>query len=336
MFDFKKALSFSLLFAFMSMNALAKKSDEQSIRYEYQFPVTQGLANYLLEQVDIFDLGAGVSQKFRLITDNDNFLLGVGGSIGLTKNNFIEGDDKGQTFGLSLEYIASFEAGEVSLKYFTELYSRSVYHKAENAITESLKDPENDRYYTENLIRDTIELEIKKDFENNYYAVIGLSVHHLEDSGMALSIQQGFHELTEFMGHRPYSIVETDLYANEVNGSVAVGKRFIITKSQDLETSVSTEVGYNFSNTEYWRAGFIKTSLDLIRGKSKYSFYVERDSKEYRKFGLTWDYTIHSDSAYEISTYLGIYKQENEYTKQYFDLGYESEIIHEYGLEVKF
>ena len=262
-----------MLTLFTSMNVLSNELGSEIDRYEYEFPITDGLANSILEKINIFELGTGKSQKFTFIQDNDNFLVGGGGFVGLKQDNPIEGDDKGQTFGFSLSYISSFEAGEVSLEYFSELYSRSAPQTQKYGRRDKLKDPETGFYYTENLVRDSIELEIKKDYNHNYFAVIAVSVHHLADTGIALSVQDGFHKLTTAIGNKPYSVVETGLNENEINGSISIGKRFIITRKKDTDISLDTEVGYNLSNTEYWRAAFVKTSLELVLKKSKLKLY---------------------------------------------------------------
>jgi hypothetical protein len=336
MLNLRNIMYFTMLFQLMTLNALANEPTGKVDRYEYEFPVTDGLATSILEKVNIFDLGAGVSHKFKFVQDNDNFLVGGGKFIGFEQGNFIEGDDKGQTFGFSLSYIANFEAGEVSLDYFSELYSRSAPQPKNYGRTESLKNPDTGFYYTENLVRDSIELEIKKDYNHNYYAVIGISLHHIEDTGIALSVQQGFHKLTTAMGNRPYSVIETGLNDNEINSSIRIGKRFIVTRKKDFEISLNTEVGYNLSNKEYWRAAFVKSSLELVQKNSKLKLYFEKDSKKYEKKGISWEYEFHSDSSYKISSYIGLYNQDNIYTKQYFDAGYENELIHEYGIKVRY
>jgi hypothetical protein len=327
-----------LLFSFLTILLLNQKtycqSDYLKNITEYKFFISNELGAEILERANIFDLGRSESVKFRVVTENDNFLHGGGRVLGLTKDDAIEGDDKGQTFGLRLNSLFEFEKGSVALSYLSELYSKSVQQVLSDG-TLSEKNVDNDKFYTENAVRDKISLEIHKDISGKYYGIIGLSFEHVSDSGLGLTIQEIFHDLTEDFGNRSYSVVETGLNENILVGTIGLGKRYTIFKKGNFDLTGDIEVGFNASNADYLRTSFVNSSLNLIHKNSTFRFALEKDSKLYKKLGFSWTEDIYSTNDVRFGSYLGVYKQENYFTRDYFDIGNQEDVIYEYGFELE-
>jgi hypothetical protein len=300
---------------------------------EYKFPFSTKRASEILAMANIFCLGNSETVKFRLVSDNDNFLHGGGRVLGLKEEeDAMEGDDKGQTFGLSFDSIFEFEQGQISVKYFSELYSKSVEQILPDG-TSSYQNPNDNKFYTKNAVRDSISIKIHKELEGDYYAIVGLAFAHSSDTGLGLHIQETFHDLTNGLGNRAYSVIETGLNKNVVVGKLGIGKRYTILKNKTSEITSEFEIGYNPSNSDYLRTFFVNTALKIVHGRSTFKFEARKDSRSFEKYGLSWGHNFYSGDGIRFGTYTGIYKQQNEFTKDYFDYGHEGDMIYEYGLE---
>ncbi len=188
-----------------------------------------------------FNLGKLQEVSINLRTDNDNFLHGGGIILANRDKNspkvWWEGDDRGYTFGESLELKFNFEEGSVKGRQYTEGYSSlaSVIKdvevcnkgKCKTVPTIFKRDEENKRYQTFMTI-DGLEIELRKNHINgDVYVKMGGSIERLTDTnkGLAQVLQTAWHKVNEerIIQYHNLDHME-DRYRMQVNSGLGIAK----------------------------------------------------------------------------------------------------------------
>lgn len=333
-----------LIFVFYVFGVLANAETK-----EYSVEIPQKLGQEI-ETFSFFNFGDLESQSFSLVTTNDNLLHGGGQVLGLKHSDYIEGDDLGQTFGISLELLREYENAELSIKVFSDLYSRFSLIENEEGYISLLA--ENGKTRTENISNDGLRIKLKKNIENNYFLSFEVEVSKDNDtSGVGLYLQKYFHYLAanigQAFGHTTveYEIIEHTDKKMVFAGSAGLGKRLQIYKNKNSDLSFSGDIGIKRSNTADLQAVYTNVSIDYNYKKSEFSLYRRLDTKFYDGYGLDYNQGLFSVGGSEIILQLGFSKEKNRFTPDFWDLKDHAlnaeikksgDIIYKYGIKAKF
>ena len=303
-------------------------------RYEYAFSISDQLASHILAKSNLFELGELESMQYQVIIENDNLLLGGGRLLGLESSDRIEGDDFGYTFGLDLNVVRIYEEGEVSFQYLSQLYSRHTHVLNEHGEWMA-RDPEQGLPYTQNLARDVLTLEVKRDIGGSYQMIIGVGVEQVDDRGLALSLQEGFHELTESLGNKPYFDLDAGKEEFYINGEFGLIKRVTLYESEKLNIIGSTGTKLVVSKNDDYVDAVILSELEILMESSRFQLYTEWGVRNERRVGINWRKTLYESGEYTLEGYVGISYINNVYTRQFQNLGNTTDINYEFGFTLR-
>ncbi len=164
-----------------------KKIKEKEYICECQIP--KGFVLETDEDKTVSFLGKIVDEEYSLITGNDNFLHGGYRQLASDKS----GDDRGRTFSIGTHYKLVGEKGELRINLDSVGFSR-LYQTAPGSERYFIN--ENGDLYQDFLERDTLDISLRKKFEEDAqkYLILGGELEHNTDEGMfAQAIQDQWH-----------------------------------------------------------------------------------------------------------------------------------------------
>lgn len=322
-----------------------------SLKQETRDELIRKMSDLKMREEGFINLGEFKSLSVDLRTDNDNLLSGVGKMISGAKpgapREWWEGDDRGYTFGESLELKFDFKDGHVRAKQYTEGYSilSSVLEKVtvcdnngncKDTQVVRKRDSENKRYQNF-LTIDGLELEIRKNFVNNdFYVKLGGSVERLTDSdtGLAQRIQTAWHKLKEKQGTVQYHNLDhmQDGYRGQIISGIGLEKSHQVANWASVKGAIEGSIQGSTDGLENsfvaLRAEMSVDSNQLLRKDSskpplaEAKFYAQGrqygDNKTYVQAGVTLYGNIYSDEEGNIvSLYAGTEKFDNPSSRRY-------------------
>lgn len=152
-------------------------------------------------------LGKIESSSYTINTSNDNHLHGGYGTLGGTG----DGNDRGRTFGLNLDYKLVGEEGEFRINYesviFTQLYEGSSEDRFLINDKGELKQ--------DLLERNRLDTSLRKRYDRDDYFIAGVQLEQLTDDGnVSGPIQKAWHKLS---GTKNIQYDNQDFRDDEVN-----------------------------------------------------------------------------------------------------------------------
>lgn len=330
-----------------------------NISTELEFEVPKGFAERFNADKDgFFDMGEILSHAFGANTVNDNLWNGGGQALGLTKTNQgIEGDDRGLTFGLDLNYKAEFEEGSLGLEYFNTLYSRLAYRLNESGNNYVYRNDGSGEYFTENLVHEGVKVNFIKKLNGKYFMRLEGEVSHIQDQGKALDIQDVFHRLTG--NNVTYEKVDHFDSIRQAEVNLGVGHTNTFYENGDFKLSSTIEGGAGVSNKrnaankynqnfskQTWYPNkiegvdntslYAQGSLDAEYKGLQSSIYGRRDTNGSSITGIGWSYTFNREGQTEVELSMKSEKVDNPFTQNYHNDDHKNELTHHLGITVKY
>jgi hypothetical protein len=170
-----------------------------------------------VERRSFMGLGELTGLDIEFTLQNDNPLLGGLMAIGVTEHaEGIEGDDRGKTMGLNLGTTFVFDEGSVTIRKSVEGHGRlkprvrtetkpstpakTLMIGNQNYVTEYRESRDEDgKYYQEFLSIDGLELEVRRDLDNEIFVRVIGKREVFDDEGLAAKIQEKWHkELSKY------------------------------------------------------------------------------------------------------------------------------------------
>ncbi len=333
----------TIIFLFL-MASLASQAQEAA---QYSIEIPQELGQQI-EEFSLFKFGRLEDTSFSLVTTNDNLLHGGGQVLGLKPSDNLEGDDLGQTFEISIEALRRYENAELSIEFFSSLYSRlSPTVLPDGSVTVFA---ENGKTRTENISNDGAIIKLKRNIKNKYFLVFETELSYANDKpGVALFIQDTFHylarnlETSDGFQSVQYEVIEHAPGRITIAGAAGVGKTLNIFKNKNSKLSFTGELGLKHSNTKDLQAAYINTSLDFSYKSTNLSLYRKLDTKLYDEYGLDFDQKLFNLGKAGVLLQLGISKEDNRFTVDFPDqvdsvfgseINRSGDFIYKYGIEI--
>lgn len=191
-------------------------------------------------------MGDVTGTKLELMTCNDNPLHGGLSSTGITTHaKGIEGDDRGKTFCIKGGVTLEFEKGEISIRKFSDGYSKlsnvpgDLYYFRGQAYQSYRNYDKDGKRYQEFLNIDGVEIELKKQLgeDDIYVKLIARHKTMSDSSGLAKSIQQGWHES---LGKVEYSYIDHMKDKKGFEGYIELGKEFDVYSTTNTRVTATT------------------------------------------------------------------------------------------------
>lgn len=255
-----------------------KKVTEDKVYCECELPKGQRLGIVNSNKIRSFDgeywddyslLGEIESSSLLINTSNDNHLHGLWRKIASPES---DGNDRGRTFGLNLDYRLKGSVGEFRLGYesviFTQLKetkpgSNSFYVNEDNAYLQDLVE------------RNRLDASLRRDInDNGTFFIAGAELEQLTDDGsVAGPLQQAWHKTWQEAGNVQYD--NQDHMNDEVNFTLygGLGKSWMSDLGNWKCTStIEGTIGHNLLNSgdTYAKArGEIELNSNTFLGGSK-------------------------------------------------------------------
>ncbi len=203
----------------------------------------QGLAHLTVETElagqGFFPLGKLLDMQLDLMSNNDNPLHGLSQGMGWTEyNKGIDGDDRGNTFGIAGGLKLNFEEAEISLRRTSQGYGRlapqpRTYTVGGKEYTTYVRKDPSGKHYLEFLSVDGLELEVKRElgFNDLYVRVAGKREVLSDQGGLSQKLQDRWHKLLEDQGVIQYH------YLNHREREVRYSTSFVLGKDLTLYES---------------------------------------------------------------------------------------------------
>lgn len=217
-------------------------------------PEVESINDKLLERITLqergfFSLGEIEGFSIELNTFNDNHLNGAFTALGLTEyNEGIEGDDRGKTFGEVLQARLDFEKGSISFRQYSDLYGRLAPQIKfnGNGFPTTLNYDEERKVYSESLVVEGYEFEVVRKFEGGTYVkLIGRSKTINDTEGIALGLQENWHESTDSV---LYNYVDHMKKQTGYEGYLELGNQFELYSSENTRITSTISGGQNLSS----------------------------------------------------------------------------------------
>ncbi len=152
--------------------------------------------------------------RINLENSNDNALNGIFWDTGITNcDSEIEGDDRGETFGVKLEAAIDYKNMTITIRRHDKVYGRliqrdgdeynhrSIKCKGDGHVQEITKNIDDNRTLQESLNIANTELEIVYGFDNEVYAKVIARYKEMDDqAGLALNLQDKYHGMIKDAG----------------------------------------------------------------------------------------------------------------------------------------
>jgi hypothetical protein len=180
-------------------------------------------------------------------TSNDNHLHGLWRNITSPE---LDGNDRGRTFGVNLDFELVGELAELQLSYESEIFTQL----RETSPGSGLFFVDDDRKFLQDqLERNTLDLKLlKRVGDGNTFAISGFELQELTDEGnVAGPLQDGWHKL--FKENNVIQYANQDFMEDQINFSIygGVGREWLSDLGNwKCRTRLEGTAGVNVLNTD--------------------------------------------------------------------------------------
>lgn len=299
------------------LTLLSSYASEEETYNSYNLEISEEMARDI-EDFALYNFGDLESIQFGILTDNDNFMHGLGALWGMKNEDALEGDDRGKTFAMSMDVLLQYERAEVAIQFFSDLYSNLATKAQPDGGTTYLN--QDGFIMTENTNYEGLRVKITRDLENRYFLSFLIEAAREEDTGgIAGRIQTYFHQITSELGNKEYDFQDYSEGESLLTSGLGLGKTFTLYNSDRLKIENRTQVGFNLSTNEAFRAAFVESSLSLTLGRSEFRFYGRHDTQDNYKYGAEYKFQLYQGKRLNITSTFGAYQEDNQYNRRHPD-----------------